>query len=361
MEHKSGRNAKNLRAENRGLLFRYLMTGRATSRAELAQISGLTKMTVTNIISEFLADDLIVETGDGSKGKRNNPIMLELSSGAPKIIAVLIHRTHLSVALCNFALEILAQESLRISDCSGEALVDTVLRLTDHMMQYGNILGIGIGSIGPVDIHSGVILNPPNFYGIHDLPITELFKKHYNLPVFLDYHYNCAALAEKYYGYGKSYSDYLYLGIADGLSLGIICNNQLFSSFTGYASELGHLCVNFDDTRSEPCFCGGNGCLGKYLNFESDEHARKSIEVLALSLAGLCNVLNPQAVILDNSGGSCSDELLALLSQRLNERIVLSSYRKIDVLKSYRADNFETASCAISVVNQVFQGNLMFN
>ena len=333
MEQKSGRNAKNLRAENRGLLFRYLMTGRGSSRAELAQISGLTKMTVTNIISEFLADGLIKESGDGGKARRNNPITLE----------------------------ILAQESVRITSCDRQTLVDTLLRLTDHMMAYGNILGIGIGSIGPVDIHNGVILNPPDFYGIRDLPVAELFRAHYGLPVFLDYHYNCAALAEKYYGYGKSYSDYLYLGVTDGLSLGIICNNQLFSSFTGYASEIGHLCVNFDDTVPDAGFPGAEGCLGKYVDFgRGPEEARRSMEVLAVSMAGLCNVLNPQALILDNSGGSCPDELLELLSQELNRRIVLGAYRKIDVLKSYRADNFETASCAISVVHQVFQGNLMF-
>lgn len=361
MEQKSGRNAKNLRAENRGLLFRYLMTGRGSSRAELAQISGLTKMTVTNIISEFLAGGLIKESGDGGKARRNNPITLELSADAPKIIAVLIHRTHLSVALCSFTLEILAQESVRITSCDRQTLVDTLLRLTDHMMAYGNILGIGIGSIGPVDIHNGVILNPPDFYGIRDLPVAELFRAHYGLPVFLDYHYNCAALAEKYYGYGKSYSDYLYLGVTDGLSLGIICNNQLFSSFTGYASEIGHLCVNFDDTVPDAGFPGAEGCLGKYVDFgRGPEEARRSMEVLAVSMAGLCNVLNPQALILDNSGGSCPDELLELLSQELNRRIVLGAYRKIDVLKSYRADNFETASCAISVVHQVFQGNLMF-
>ena len=355
MEQKSGRNAKNLRAENRGLLFRYLMTGRGSSRAELAQISGLTKMTVTNIISEFLEDGLIKESGDGGKARRNSPIALELSADAPKIIAVLIHRTHLSVALCSFTLEILAQESVRITSCDRQTLMETLLRLTDHMMTYGNVLGIGIGSIGPVDIHNGVILNPPDFYGIRDLPVAELFETHYRLPVFLDYHYNCAALAEKYYGYGKRYSDFLYLGVTDGVSLGIICNNQLFSSFTGYASELGHLCVNFDDTTS------GTGCLGKYLDFGHGlDEARRSMEVLAVSMAGLCNVLNPQALILDNSGGSCPDELLALLSQELNQRIVLAAYRKIDVLKSYRADNFETASCAISVVHRVFQGDLMF-
>ena len=275
MEQKSGRNAKNLRAENRGLLFRYLMTGRGSSRAELAQISGLTKMTVTNIISEFLADGLIKESGDGGKARRNNPITLELSADAPKIIAVLIHRTHLSVALCSFTLEILAQESVRITSCDRQTLVDTLLRLTDHMMAYGNILGIGIGSIGPVDIHNGVILNPPDFYGIRDLPVAELFRAHYGLPVFLDYHYNCAALAEKYYGYGKSYSDYLYLGVTDGLSLGIICNNQLFSSFTGYASEIGHLCVNFDDTVPDAGFPGAEGCLGKYVDFgRGPEEAR---------------------------------------------------------------------------------------
>ena len=77
MENKSGKNAQNLKSENRGLLFRHIATRRRTSRTEMAHLSGLNKMTVSKITADFLAKRYILEST--STATRNNPIMLELS------------------------------------------------------------------------------------------------------------------------------------------------------------------------------------------------------------------------------------------------------------------------------------------
>ena len=174
MENKSGKNAQNLKSENRGLLFRHIATRRRTSRTEMAHLSGLNKMTVSKITADFLAKRYILEST--STATRNNPIMLELSPDAPQIIGLLIRKTRVSVVLCNFNLDILAFESEDICECTAEQLLAVARRLVDRMMRFGAILGIGIGSIGPVDIHNGVILDPPNFWGIHDVPIVEYFR-----------------------------------------------------------------------------------------------------------------------------------------------------------------------------------------
>ncbi len=71
------------------------------------------------------------------------------------------------------------------------------------MEEEKNILGIGIASIGPVDIRNGIILNPPRFYGVKHVPIKEAIQKKYNLPVYFDHDNNCAALAEKLFGIAR--------------------------------------------------------------------------------------------------------------------------------------------------------------
>lgn len=359
MENKSGKNAQNLKSENRGLLFRHIATRRRTSRTEMAHLSGLNKMTVSKITADFLAKRYIVEST--STATRNNPIMLELSPDAPKIIGLLIRKTRVSVVLCNFNLDILAFESEDICECTAEQLLAVARRLVDRMMRFGAILGIGIGSIGPVDIHNGVILDPPNFWGIHDVPIVEYFRDLYHLPVYLNHHYNCEALAELYYGNGVKYHDFLFLGIQEGLGLGIVTNNQLLSDFTGYESEFGYLCVNFDDHT--PREGVPSGFLGAYVSFENADRAQieNGVAILSFALAGVCNILNSQAIIVGDSQGMLSDEDLRRMEEKINGLTLAGKYRHIDVCRSYRGGDFETASCAINIIHRVFAGELLFN
>lgn len=359
MEHRHGKNAQDLKAENRGLLFRHIATRHRTSRTEMAKLSGLNKMTVSKVTSDFIARHYVVEST--AAATRNNPIMLEISPDAPKIIGLLIRRSRISVVLCNFNLDILALESESIHDCTKEMLLETAKRLVDRMMRFGNILGIGIGSIGPVDIHNGIILDPPNFYGIHDVPIAEYFQNLYHLPVYLDHHYNCEALAELYYGNGSKYHEYLFLGIEEGLGLGIIINNQLLSNFTGYESEFGYLCVNFDD--HSPREGVPSGFLGAYVSFENADHdqVENGISILSFALAGICNILNSQAIIVGDTKGILSDADLLSMEEKINNLLLAKKYRHVDVRRSYRGGNFETASCAINIIHRVFAGELMFN
>lgn len=357
MENRRGKNAQNLKAENRGLLFQHIATHPKTSRTELAHVSELNKMTVSKIAADFIEKRYVVEST--SIASRNNPIMLELSPDAPKIIGLLIRRNYVAAVLCNFHLDILSFESSELGDCTQESLLALARSLVDRMLRFGNILGIGIGSIGPVDVHNGIILDPPNFYGIHDVPIVEYFRSLYHLPVYLNYHYDCEALAEFYYGNGARYHDYLFLGIDAGLGLGIIVNNQLLSNFTGSGSNFGYLCVNFDDDTPRASL--PSGFLGAYVSFEDADRAQieDGISILSFALAGVCNILNSQAIIVGDAKGILSDADLQELETRLNNRIA-QKYRHVDIHRSYRNGNFETASCAIGVIHRVFTGELMF-
>ena len=356
-----GKNKSNIKSENRGTLFRYLVTNKRTSRIELSKISGLTKMTVTNIISEFLEKHYVTEVFDGHvRATRSNPVMLELSSDAPKIIGVLIRHNYIEVSLCTFDLKILKLKKQVLTAFDQDILIHTIREIIDPLVQSEHILGIGIGSIGPVDIHNGIILNPPDFCGLHNIPIVQILQKAYHIPVYLDYHYNCTALAEKYFGNGQNYDNYLFLGISEGLSLGIVLNSQLFSNYTGFASELGHLCVDISPEAMDDY--ENQSCLGHRIHPDAHDPAilHASIRTLAVALAGLCNVLNPQAIIVGDSKKQVSDDLLTLLSNEINRRIVIRDYHHIDVLRAQRTDHMETSSCAISVIQEVFQGNLMF-
>ena len=107
------------------------------------------------------------------------------------------------------------------------------------MLEYEkNILGIGISSIGPIDFDRGMILNPPYFYGIHDIPVASLLEDRYSLPVFMDHDNQSAALAELLYGNGKNRDSFMLLGIARGVGCGIVKNGALYVD----SRKLGKTC-----------------------------------------------------------------------------------------------------------------------
>lgn len=355
-----GYNNDTLRKNNRGSVFQMIATQNGISRTDIAAACHLTKMSVSNITSDFLDRKLIVETKyTGDDYTTRKPIILTLSPDAPKVVGVLIHRSHIAAVLCDCQLNILRFESLPldIDHCDAALLLETAFRVTNSVMAGQPVLGIGIGAIGPVDIRQGFILNPLNFNGIRDIPIVQLFQQRYGLPVFLDHHYNCVALAEMYFGHGRDYQNFMFLGITEGLSLSLITNNQLHTQFTGLSSEIGHFCV---DPNGPLCSCGNHGCLGMMVRYDSEEHIQKTLEHLSIALSSLCNVLTPQIVIIGDELSMLTDQHLSILEEKLNRRLIIREYHHINVQRAFRAQNLEVSSCCMNVIAQIFNGNLLF-
>ena len=358
MDSSSGYNNTVLKQNNRSLVFKLIAINDGISRTEIADASNLTKMAVSYIVSDFLERGYLTEseyTGDRHFARR--PIMLKLSPKAPKVVGLVIHRTHVAAVLCDCKLNILRSETLKLKENNLEGLIDAAFRVTDAVMAGQPVIGIGIGSIGPVDIGRGLILNPPHFRGIRDVAIVDMFEKRYGIPVYLDYHYNCAALAEKYYGSGKDYHNFLFLGITEGIGAGIVIGDRLYSDNTSFSGEIGHISI---DKNGPLCECGNHGCLGNMLAFTTEADFLNSIDNLSIGLSGLCNLLNPQAIIVGDELERFQDSHLIMLEDKLNEKLVVKDYRHIDVCRAYRSKDLEASGCAINVIERMFSGALVF-
>ncbi len=356
MDKSSGINNTVLKQNNRGLVYKLIATSDGISRTELAEASNLTKMAVSYIVAEFLEKGLVVETEyTGQRKLPRKPVILRLSQNSPNVVGVLIHRNYIAAVLCDCCLNVLRSTTIRIRDYDQDDLIEAAFRVTDAVMAGRVVAGIGIGSIGPVDIANGMILNPPDFSGIRNVPIVELFRQRYELPVYLDYHYNCAAMAEKYFGKGQHYQNFLFLGITEGLGLGIVADNRLYSGFTGLSSEIGHVCI---DRNGPLCQCGNRGCMGNYLDFNSDSAIRASMECLGIGMAGVCNLLNPEAVIVGDELARLQDTHLQMFEAELNKRLLGKEYRRVKITRSYRCKDLEASSCAMNVICRIFDGTV---
>lgn len=97
------------------------------------------------------------------------------------------------------------------------------------------------------------------------LPITDIFRKHTELPVIITNDANAAAKGEMVYGGARGMKDFVLITLGTGLGSGIVVNGKLLDGYDGFAGELGHTVI---DSRfpKRYCGCGRQGCLETYVS-----------------------------------------------------------------------------------------------
>jgi glucokinase len=119
------------------------------------------------------------------------------------------------------------------------------------------ILGIGVGTPGPLDPFDGVVLEAPNLAGWINVPLKAELHKRTGLPVHVGNDANAAALGEWRFGSGRGTRDFVYVTISTGIGGGVITNSQLMLGYKGIAGEVGHMTIQTD---GPVCGCGNIGC-----------------------------------------------------------------------------------------------------
>ena len=358
---KKGINHLHQKQFNRGLIFQEIVTNEETSRPELARRSGLTKMTLSNIITEFI-DQGYVQEKPGAQGvARNVAQSLTLSPDAPKIAGVLFQVKYIAAVLCDFQMRTIRKVRVELPEFDEETLVSTAIRAVEEVIgDEEKVAGVGISSVGPLDLKHGMILNPPGFHGVRDVPIVKHFQQHFRLPVVLGHHHDNMAMAEKYYGVGKKYHDFLFFN-TDGVNLSIITGNEPYSNFSGFPSEFGDLSIDYNGIQ---CDCGNRGCLGSYFDLagasQNEADMQRLLKMMTTVFAGVCNLLNPQAIIIGDDPHFFTDSNLWQFERELNQTIILRPYRHIDVHHAHRTEDLEQVSGVVCLITEVFKGNLLF-
>ncbi len=124
------------------------------------------------------------------------------------------------------------------------------------------LIGIGIGAPN-ANYYSGCIENAANLRWKGIINLTELFKIHFQLPIYVTNDANAAALGEMIYGGAKNMKDFIVVTLGTGLGSGIVANGKLVYGNDGFAGEMGHLIV---ERNGRLCGCGRHGCLETYVS-----------------------------------------------------------------------------------------------
>jgi glucokinase len=185
-----------------------------------------------------------------------------------------------------------------VSD-GADAIVDVMVRgcrrvVTECGFAMEDVLGVGIGSPGPLSISRGILLNLPNVPGMQNFPLSARVSEILNLPVTLENDANAAAYGEYICGAGKGTRDLIMLTLGTGVGGGIICHDEIIHGRYDMGGELGHLIL---EPNGRECSCGQKGCLEQYCSASNiAKHATAMIHEKKLT-GPLADVLREKGTI----------------------------------------------------------------
>jgi N-acetylglucosamine repressor len=229
------------------------------SRADIARETQLTRTTVSQVVSELIAQGLVEEVGYGESAGGKSPILLSVVSNSYHIIGVDLASDEFRGAVVNLRGEIIRAVSSPISRRSGDEALALAYKLLDTLVASTDrpLLGIGIGTPGLVDTNLGIVRRAVNL-DWRDLPLGDLLKARYNLPVYIANDSQATALAEYIFGGWPADQSLVVIKIGQGIGAGIVLEGRLFQGEGSSAGEIGHLVV-VEEGRQ--CRCGNRGCL----------------------------------------------------------------------------------------------------
>ncbi|KDN22822.1 ROK family transcriptional regulator [Amycolatopsis rifamycinica] len=272
-----------MRARNLEVVLGAVSRGGPLTRAALAEVTGLTKSTVSKLVGDLVDAGLLAETGPARVGERGRPGVAVVLSGA---------------RVASLGLEINVDYlAVRVLDLTGEVRVAARRERDNRGSRPKKVLGelqelaldalaeahrLGLEAAGAVlavsgPVGDGVLFSAPNL-GWQDVRPADLLRL--PVPVELDNEANLAALGELWYGDGER--DFLYVSGEIGIGAGLVVQGTLYAGATGLAGELGHVVVA---PEGAACRCGGSGCLETYAGQEALLAAGNAPSVPALLAA----------------------------------------------------------------------------
>lgn len=251
------------RGHNRSLVLQTLYSEGTQSRADIARSTGLTRVTVSDLVAELMGEGLIVETGQREDIRPGKPAtLLDLDRGAFQIVGIDLSEHRLfRGAVLDLDGQILSRADIALDGSVGLDAVAKVIALAETLIGQATapLLGLGVGSPGVVDL-SGVVLSAPNL-GWVDIDLQGLLVTRFGIPVVVANDANAAALAE--HSFGSADSDMMLVKVGHGVGAGLLLDGTPLFGSRFAAGEIGHVVVGTDG--GDECVCGKHGCLETWL------------------------------------------------------------------------------------------------
>ncbi len=324
------------------------------SRADIARATGLTRATVSSVVSKLIAQGLVAETGIGPSAGGKPPILLSVVDDARQIVGIDLAESEFRGAVINLRGEIRHRFAIPVQDRDGEAALDLVYALVDRLLEAAEspLLGIGIGTPGLMDAGQGIVINAVNL-DWHDLPLRELLGQRYRLPIYIANDSQAAAMAESTFGAGRGKRNLVLIKVGRGIGAGIVIDHKLYYGDGFGAGEIGH--VRVVEENGELCRCGRHGCLETVASVralvrqtgaedfealirayrqgdpQTEAALHRAARYLGATIAHLIGALNIRQIILGGEAARLGHPFAEIIAAEARERVLASLSEQTEV------------------------------
>jgi len=349
------------RRHNLSLVLQMLYSVGAMSRADLARRLGMSKVTVSDLVSELMDSGHAVELGPSEVVRPGKPgTLVDVNRTGLQAIGVdLAEHEVLRAAVLDLDGNILVRAERPIGDDSGQAVVDKVLDLVHEVIGAATapLLGVGVGTPGIVG-PGGVVDTAPNL-GWTDVPLRDIVANATGLPVFVVNDADAAVHAD--YTLGDGGDDLVLVKIGRGVGGGLIVGGQRVRGAHFASGEIGHVTVGTDGGAT--CRCGKVGCLETWVSAPNLEKAlaaasvdapleplREAGERLGIALAPVVAALDLSEVVLSGPEHLLGGVLRDALDETLRARLLARTTTDLTVRLAHRPDDIVLRGAAVLVL-----------
>jgi predicted NBD/HSP70 family sugar kinase len=319
------------RVSGPGDVLELIRHGSATTRGDLIDRTGLSRMTVAQRVDALLAAGLIVEgsaAGAATGGRRRRTLAFNV--GHAKVLAAALDTAHARVALTDLEGRIHAEARLEVSlDDGPPRVLDAICACAREVLDHAStgldeLCGMGISIPGPVDPATGRPSQPPIMPGWDAYPVQEHLAAGFpSVPVLAANDADAAAVGEWSAGFVESTS-LCFVTVSTGIGSGIVIDGRSYGGVDGGAGDIGHVRLSGEDDK--PCHCGGQGCLAAVASGDSVARQLTALGIAAASASEVGRLLatgQPDAVRLTQEAGRRIGEVLSTVVSVLNPGVVV--------------------------------------
>jgi predicted NBD/HSP70 family sugar kinase len=341
--HLSGTNLERAGDHNQRVTLHAIRVNGPITRADLADITGLTPPAIANITKRLMDDKLIREAGR-VRGARGQPAMkLVINPDSCFSVGINVDRDHITLVVLDFQGVVRARACREIEFALPDTVQSFFQRSIGRLLEKAGastrqLLGIGVAF--PDDIQRAQLPNQPEAYAAWgSVKLNDLLTLGVRIPVFVENDAAAAAMGEMQFGRGHQYQSFFYILITAALGGGLVIEGQYFRGANGRSGELGWLHSRDDAAKTWPLQNivslsalysrlaargykvssprglmrldeGGHRIIGQWID--------TSVEALLDTLLAINCLINPQAVLI---GGRLPASIVEDLARRLNERL----------------------------------------
>jgi N-acetylglucosamine repressor len=248
------------------------------SRVDISRLTELTRTTVSDVVNKFINEGLVAETGVSPSRGGKRAILLSLVKDSRHLIGIDLAESEFRGAVVNLRGEIVHRVYSPILERDGEAALALVYELIEKLLALTDrpILGVGIGTPGLMDPQKGIVRTAVNLDWF-DLPLGDLLRERFRLPIYIANDSQVAALAEYTFDNPEKMANLALIKAGRGIGAGIVLNGKLFYGDNSGAGEIGHVQIV---ENGELCRCGNYGCLETAVSTQAIVRKAKSIAAI---------------------------------------------------------------------------------